>query len=204
MNAPNRCPTTVFDSSSGPVEEPDRTEQARHEALWKIGRNTIRFQKMEAILKSLCLICSHFDIAKLREKPDIHRDKRTMGQLAGTFAKAAYRADERPPPTGKPTIRFNLIPNESLGTGKARLEALTAVVEGRNRLIHRWLVNFDQESATKCEQLVAKLDAQWAHTQDECDLLVSIWRDVREGLIDLHAYFQSDQFEEDLRRAREG
>ena len=123
-----------------------------------------------------------------------------MGQLVNGFIKSAYGPDESPATTiDKPVLQMSLTLDEALGTEKARHEAMRAVVNERNQLIHQWLATFNPNSVVSCEQLSARLDAQWDRTRYEAELLVSIVQDVR----DLGEYLESDQFGKDLRRAME-
>src|SRR5688572_21725052 len=85
--------------------EEERSE-LRNQALQKIGRNVVNFQRMEKALKSL-IVASNVrghasDLAELHKEKFERVDKSSMGLLVKEFLSTVYASEppsEGPPPS---------------------------------------------------------------------------------------------------------
>ena len=84
------------------------------EALRKIGRNVVNFQKMEGMLKVLVAgagFSGPIEIKSIVEKKRKSTDKKPMGQLSDEFIKSIYSAsdiEESPQDSQKRGFRSHL------------------------------------------------------------------------------------------------
>jgi hypothetical protein len=179
----------------------DPIEAVRDDVLRKIGRNVVNFQKMEAMLKALnaqqSISGSLSDLHALATNARKAVAKKTMGPLVEAFVNSAFSA--APEPREHAVVKevavsfsFRIEANEAIA--KERKKALRAVVAERNRLVHRWLPEFDPHSKDSCLRLSAELDAQHARVAPEFEALKSIFtafKDLRTGMV---CYLASDEF----------
>lgn len=150
--------------------EEERSE-LRNQALQKIGRNVLNFQRIEKALKSL-IVASNIrghdsDLADIHRKRSADVDKRSMGSLVKEFLATVY-ANELPGEDPSPNeyrsnetwISFSLRIERDEEYIRALRDALFRVVHERNELIHQTLGAFDPNSDESCRDLISKLDEQ--------------------------------------------
>jgi hypothetical protein len=149
------------------LNDSDLTE-VRNEALRKIGRNVVNFQKMEGALKVLVARSKVSGVTSEIEDAQKTRDevieRRTMGSLVKDFMGSVHSTesscDEEPADLTEPWMSISF----RIGSGKeetrARKEALTLVVAERNALTHKMLRTFDGNSMESCQELIQRLDEQ--------------------------------------------
>lgn len=138
------------------------------EALRKIGRNVVNFQKIEGMLK---LIISRHDIkGPTNEIESLVKDKESsveyesLGKLAKEYFGSVYSDPENldEDTTIENThfqIRFRIMAEDgSLPLQKTDFEHM---VSERNRLIHQMLVRFNPKSRDSCQELINELDKQF-------------------------------------------
>jgi hypothetical protein len=162
-------------------------EEARNEALRKIGRNVVNFQKMEGMLKLLNaemkIEGSVRDLMRLRSVALHTASKQPMGRLADAFLKQIYSAEDRARDSctenDEVWVSTSFRIEASAEVAKARKRALSAVVSERNMLIHRWLAAFDPNSIVSCKHLSAALDRQHDKVWPELEILQSMIRTFR-------------------------
>ncbi len=178
----------------------DPVEAARDDVLRKIGRNLVNFQKLEPMLKALnaqqSISGSLSELHALATNARRAVAKKTMGPLVEAFVNSVFSAtpEAREHAAVKEvavSFSFRIEANEAIA--KERKKALRAVVAERNRLVHRWLAEFDPYSKDSCLRLSAELDAQHARVTPELEALKSIFtafKDLRTGLV---CYLASDE-----------
>jgi len=142
----------------------------RDQALQRIGRNVVNFQRMEKAIKSLIVagnIRGHAsDLAEIHRKRRECVDKRSMGLLVDEFLSTVY-ANELPSdpsprddPSSEIWMSFSLRVERDEQYIRSHREALSRVVDERNALIHQMLWAFDPNSDESCQGLISRLDEQ--------------------------------------------
>ena len=149
----------------------EEKSELRKQALQKIGRNVLNFQRMEKAIKSL-IVASNLqghasDLAEIHRKKSEWVDRRSMGVLVDEFLKTVYASElptAEPPPSDDPSseiwLSFSLRVERDEQHIKALREAWLRVVHERNALIHQMLWAFDPSSPEHCQDLISKLDEQ--------------------------------------------
>ena len=144
------------------------TTALRDEALRKIGRNIVNFQRMERALKVLIVrsdIRGHAsELAEVHRRKAQDVDRKPMGWLVDEFMRAVYAKD---PPRNEETsdlseawISFSFSIETDKETIHILKRALSLLVAERNALIHKMLGNFDGNSEEGCRNLISLLDGQ--------------------------------------------
>jgi hypothetical protein len=176
-------------------------DTVRDEALRKIGRNVVNFQKMEAMLRVLSVprsisgSLSELKVLATRARKTVA--KKSMGSLVEAFVSSAFSAQ---PELGERALAeevavsfsFRIDANQEIS--KERKKALRAVVAERNKLVHGWLAEFDSRSMDSCLRLSAELDAQHARIMPEFEALVGIFRAFTEFRAAMARCIASDEF----------
>jgi hypothetical protein len=140
---------------------------ARDEALRKVGRNVVNFQKVEACLKYLIAV-SDFQTTKdglsaEYERRNAKTQRLSFGQLSETFYQTIYGTEPVAVGTNNGnhiSISTSFRVETEAATVKRQKRTLSALVTERNRLIHRDLSSFDHNSISSCRDLIAMLDEQ--------------------------------------------
>lgn len=171
----------------------DRANELRDEALRKIGRNLVNFQRFERALK-LVVVGSNIrgyasQLAKAHREKAKDTDRKPMGWLVEELFKTAYASDM--PDQSAPTelnevwmsfsFRFELDEDAI----RARKRELSDLVRQRNSLIHRSLASFNPDSPESCRQLILVLDEQNDSLEPHYNSLISIIGDIREAQKDV-------------------
>jgi hypothetical protein len=149
----------------------EEKSELRDQALQRIGRNVVNFQRMEKAIKSLIVagnIRGHAsDLAEIHRKRSEWVDKRSMGLLVDEFLSTVYAnnlpSDDPSPsddPPGEIWISFSLRVERDEQYIRPQREALSRVVQERNELIHQMLWAFDLNSDQGCRELISRLDEQ--------------------------------------------
>ncbi len=149
----------------------EEESELRDQALQRVGRNVVNFQRMEKAIKSLIVagnIRGHAsDLVEIHRKTSEWVDKRSMGLLVDEFLSTVYANElpcEDPSPSDHPAneiwISFSLRVERDEQYIRAQREALSRVVQERNELIHQMLCAFDLNSAESCRGLILRLDEQ--------------------------------------------
>ena len=136
------------------------------EALRRVGRNLLNFQRLEHLLKialpNISFSTSGPDVAAAIAGEARRFKNQTLGHLTHNLDKRLFdpRADETQSDTDPPYFSFSLkldLPDEHRLEYKKRwLELL----KSRNALIHHQLVDVDFESTEECTRLCTELDEQ--------------------------------------------
>ncbi len=153
----------------------------RDEALRKVGRNVVNFQKVEACLKYLIAVS---DVQTTKNGLSAKHKKRTatiqklpLGHLSEAFYQSIYGAESAPFEPADPspiTVSTSFRVETDAATVKRQKRTLSALVAERNKLIHRDLSGFDHNSISSCRNLIAMLDAQNVFVLSELDQLTTL------------------------------
>ena len=184
------------------MTQPDPRENTRDEALRRIGRNVVNFQKIEMLLK-LLVICGSaegtvesFEWKQTKASESIR--KKSLGQLTDALHKDIYAPaldlDYEPADPTKISMAFRLKLEVDAETANAQKAELKALVAERNRLIHHELGSVDFESDEACRGLIAKLDEQDVRIQKQMGQLRAIWEASLQMREELSAYMRTDEF----------
>jgi hypothetical protein len=170
------------------------------DALRKVGRNVVNFQRLEQALKALVRLSSYTD-SQSRSGPIFPRQTKRLkraglAEAANQFNRAFY--DEAV--TTKASIlstvvrfssTFRLEPDANT---QSRRKELVALARERNRLIHNDLVSIDFFSESVCVALSERLDAQNLRILDYLEFVRSV-RDTQVMMLqELVAFVESDEF----------
>jgi hypothetical protein len=132
-----------------------------------VGRNVLQFQRLELLLKHL-LGCHqgiyHAETFEEAMRQSLEsKSKTTLGTLAGEwFGQMVPNTPPKDPALGKEIgrrgHRFNITLTEA---DQQRWQAqLKALVEERNHLVHKSLLNWDLDTPEGCQAILTELDAQ--------------------------------------------
>lgn len=190
---------------------PPEIEAARKDVFELIGRNVLRFQKIELVLKHLV---SRSDISfNLGNPPPVPRFKdvetKSLGLVAGDYFKNVFlpfdTANEATPkqdpgvngkvPQARGRFRMQL-PAEAHSELEKRFLAL---VEERNHLIHSFLLKFNLETLDGCSEAATFLEAQAKKIAVELQSLKEAHEAFTEMLEALKTEMASDEFRSRVR-----
>jgi hypothetical protein len=162
------------------------TVEVREEALKKIGRNVVNFQKMEAMLKFLNtlqgLSGSAKDLQKAAATAKRSKLRKPFGPLADEFLKSAYSSNAAAASGAADdvSVSFSFRIEADSVLAAERKKALRSVVRERNQLIHKWLASFDPNSHESCVTLGKALDDQHNRIRPEFEALSALVSATRE------------------------
>ena len=143
-------------------------DAVRDATLQKIGRNVVKFQKMEAMLRYLLTIGKvHGPLSEFESQLTTRRSsfaKLAMGELVSKMVHDFYAddsdSDSAPAALTEPSISFSVTLEGGKDSANAWRKAMILLVQDRNALIHRMIASFDPQSIASCERLSQELDAQ--------------------------------------------
>lgn len=193
-----------MDNIDEPTMNPTMTQLAelaasRDEALRKVGRNVVNFQKVETCLRFLIevsdvrttkdgLSAEHRQrIAKTRRMP--------FGHLSQTFYQYIYGTE---PAAVEPyngtdiSISASFRVEVDAASLKRQKHTLSALVSERNRLIHRDLSGFDHNSISSCRDLIAMLDEQNVRVLRQLEELATLIAAFKEHVDSLREWAEED------------
>lgn len=179
------------------------SESAKYtdDALRKIGRSVVNFQKLEQALKELIRLSSAASSQSDPRRPvyprQTKRFKRAgLAEVVSQFNSALYR--DASPPDGAPETneaRFSSTFRLELdASGEVQRRELAALARERNRLIHRDLFAVDFLSESACKELCDRLDAQNLRILGYLDFVRSIRDTHAEAVRLLVTFVESDEF----------
>lgn len=193
---------------------PPEVEAARAQVFQLIGRNVLRFQRIELVLKSM-VAGSQISITQ-GESPTAHErhvqttHKSSMGLVAADFFKDVItdqppiddvpvsREEAKAAAAGKVHIghsfKVHLSPDEHI-QWKDRLKKL---IEERNELIHTSLLRMDLTTLTGCQQALASLEEQSTRVLEEIERLKPLHQSAVEAKEALRELLSDPSFIESL------
>lgn len=154
------------------VTGPEEFKSLRRLALASLGRNILHFQRVEAQLKRLVLLCDftapHDNVAAHHAERVAQLRTTTMGNLVNELHQRLY---------GKPAeaelqdsitdlvVRIQFRVDADADYVAAQKTSLSDLVRERNNLIHQDLAEFDPDSEESCRQWIKRLDDQNARIE---------------------------------------
>jgi hypothetical protein len=171
-------------------------EALRNEALRKVGRNVVNFQKVEACLKFLIGV-SHAQTTKdglsaTHVKRMAIIQKLPMGYLTDEFFRRIYGPASAVPDFSQITFSTTFRVDADAATVKKRKKALSALVAERNKLIHIDLSGFDHNSISSCRKLIALLDEQNVRVLGQLEQLATLITDFKAYVAALKSWSEGD------------
>lgn len=171
---------------SNPVDE------LRAEALQKIGRNVVNFQRFERLLKEI-LAKSHLqgdpaDPLKIFSQREESVSKLTLGILVGEFVRSVHSTDSQfdseaiNPPKNYEGSWFAVgsrVILEEADLAELKM-ALRQVVDDRNELVHQRLATVDLNSIEACQDLIEELDEQYERLKPHFQSTIRTFRSMTE------------------------
>ncbi|HQR15967.1 MAG TPA: hypothetical protein PLZ37_15505, partial [Nitrospira sp.] len=185
----------------GTVSPTSDIETVRSEALRKVGRNVVNFQKVEACLKFLVTICNTAGTQTTlmnnihEEAARVHREP--LGNLATSLNRCVF--DGRDEPVAPEDLSelwasFSLRVDGDADSNSQRKRALRALVTARNNLIHQDLARIDYDSVPSCRELIELLDAQNPRILEQLSALRALIDSFKSNIAELKAWVDSDNF----------
>jgi hypothetical protein len=149
------------------VAETDELKSLRRLALASLGRNVLHYQRVEAQLKRLVLICdlaapSGDLLAGLADRA-AELLKNTMGNLVNELDTRLYGTPaelEVQEPITELFVRIQFRLDADPNYVAQQKKMLHDLVQERNALIHQDLADFDPNSAESCRRWITRLDEQ--------------------------------------------
>lgn len=165
----------------------DDTKTFKDVALRAVGRTVVDFQRLEHNLK----LVAHFGPMEgvlLKVQRDIERlAKKASSYTLGQAVRAWLGAIEgdiprhsHTPDLFEQTLQTTVSLRMDSETQKAHGDALLALLESRNELIHGGLVKFDWESQDECAKLIARLDDVNDKIRIQMDFFVALMKGMQE------------------------
>lgn len=185
-------------------------EAARAQVFQLIGRNVLRFQRIELVLKSMVadsqisITAGESRTAHERHVQATH--KKSMGLVAGDFFKDVVI--DQPPAADTPvsreeakamangkihiglSLKIHLSPDEHV-QWKTRLQKL---IEERNDLVHLSLLRLNLETLEGCQHALASLEEQATRVLAEIERLNPLLISVSESKQTLLGLLSDDAF----------
>jgi hypothetical protein len=192
------------------TKDNDPVGTQRDAALRRVGRNVVNFQHLENTLRTLVstmrLSGPMGELASKHAMEVKSLKKRTLGDLASRFHDRMLGTDPVEAATDEPielaislSVRYELDPTLAADIKRK----LLSLVQERNRLIHRDLVQVDFNSIEACKNLSVRLDEQ----NDRINKQLLMLKTIRDGhlaaLQDLAAFVASEEFAAQLGRDAE-
>jgi hypothetical protein len=172
---------------------------ARDEALRKVGRNVVNFQKVETCLRYLISVSdiqTTKDDLSAEHKRRIAKTKRLpFGHLSETFYQTIYGAElvaVEPNNSTHISISTSFRVEADAATVKRQKRTLSALVTERNRLIHRDLPGFDHNSISSCHDLIAMLDEQNVRVLSQLEELATLIAGFKAHMDALRKWAEAD------------
>ena len=167
------------------MTETDEFKSLRRLALASLGRNVLHYQRVEAQLKRLVLICdfaapSSDFLARLEDRAAGLRTK-TMGNLVNELHTRLYGTPAEPEvqePITELFIRIGLRVDADPHYVAQQKKMLADVALERNALIHQDLAGFDPNSEDSCREWISRLDEQ-------NERIVALHKELQQ-LLDVH------------------
>ena len=182
----------------------------RDEALRRIGRNVVNFQRLEASLRqlvpSLSLAGPVRELGTLRASRAKELKKKSLGELTNRLHAEVFRDEQEVlEPAIQTEITFaHSFRIEANSTEVAdNVKALARLVRERNRLVHADLVSVDLNSITECEALSDRLDEQNERICAQLNFVNTLRQTHSTAVAALVKFINSEEFLEQLKPDRD-
>jgi aerobic-type carbon monoxide dehydrogenase small subunit (CoxS/CutS family) len=179
--------------------EPTDLEALRDEALRKVGRNVVNFQKVEACLKFLLAVSetqtTKDGLSARHRKRTATIQKLPMGYLSNEFFRCVYGPESEAPTLtdfSQITVSTTFRVDADAANVKEQKKILSALVTERNKLIHRDLSGFDHNSISSCRNLIAMLDEQNVRVLSQLEQLAALVAEIKAYVAALMPWAEGD------------
>ena len=183
------------------MTQPTELVALRDEALRKVGRNVVNFQKIETCLKYLIAVS---DVQSTKDGLTAEHKRRAatiqklpLGHVAEAFYQSVYGAEPESEPFAPGdrspiSISTSFRVEADAATVKKQKRTLSALVTERNKLIHRDLSGFDHNSILSCRSLSAMLDEQNIRLLTQLEELATLIAEFKAHIAALRAWADGD------------
>lgn len=191
------------------VTEPKEFKLLRRLALACLGRNVLHFQRVEAQLKRLVLLCDF--VAPFGGVHDQHAERTsklrttTMGNLVNELHQRLYGKPvdlETQDSVTEAIIRVQLRVDADPDYVAQQKKSLSDLVLERNNLIHQDLADFDPNSEESCRQWIKHLEEQNTRIEAQYRGLQQLLDVHNEAARHILAFIQSDDYQPDCNRGQ--
>lgn len=172
---------------------------ARDEALRKVGRNVVNFQKVETCLRYLIAVSdvqTTTDGLSAEHRQRIAKTQRLpFGHLSEMFYQTIYGAGPvavEPNNGTHNSISTSFRVEADAATVRRQKRTLSALVTERNRLIHQDLSGFDHNSISSCRDLIAMLDEQNVRVLSQLEELATLVAGFKAHMDALRKWAEAD------------
>lgn len=180
--------------------------KVRDEVFRKIGRNLLKFQNIEQLLKGI-ILCSNFsgdisngnisEIEKNYRKKLDEVDNQTMGLLVKQFLESTYlnknNTSKLGPEVSGHHISMSLGFNADDAFIEDKTQSLKSLVDERNNLVHHLLPKINLHSIASCLEMDKYLDAQRERQIKEHEHLIALIQNITDTLGEFSVFFASDE-----------
>ena len=180
------------------MTQPPELVALRDEALRKVGRNVVNFQKVEACLKYLIAVSdvqsTKDGLGAKHKRRNTTIQKLPLGHLSEAFYQSIYGAE----PAALHADDSQIVMSTSFrveadaATIKQQKRTLSALVTERNKLIHRDLSGFDHNSISSCRNLIAMLDEQNVRVLSQLEQLATLIAEFKAHIAALKVWADGD------------
>ncbi|HKO41938.1 MAG TPA: hypothetical protein VJU84_01505 [Pyrinomonadaceae bacterium] len=174
------------------------------DALYAVGRNVLKFQRLEQILKGLALrapICASLStFQSVVENRKAQTQRLTLGWAVKKWIESTNQPPKQHPGLQSEneiivTCGFEISPPEYFDHLSVELESLA---QERNNLIHLELAQLNFEDEAECTALTARLNAQ----NDRIERAIEVVGRLLSQMQDLAQAMASDDIQREIRNLR--
>lgn len=179
------------------------------EVLHRVGRNLLLFQQIENALKVL-LANAQFqgyanELDQVRDTRATRQLSQTLGQLVGQFTEEVLTDGEvRSQAPAEPRgawVSFSFQLEADVAFYEQQQSELKVIVDHRNDLVHHFLVRWKPSVAGSTESALDYLDRQRQAALPMRDRLLTVVKDLQDGLQAHVAFLASEEGQEQLQVA---
>lgn len=183
------------------IESEQDLVKVRDEVFRKIGRNLLKFQNIEHLLKAIITTSSFSGFVSelennfLRRKEDVHT--KTMGLLIKQYLENTYSDNNQSAKLDSEITEAYFSTKLSFSADAEYLEmkkqSLQSLVEDRNNLVHHLLLKIDLHSVESCLEMSEYLDHQREKQNVEEEELKSILKNISDAWAELKVFYDSEE-----------
>lgn len=192
-------------TASARSSESEALAETKAKVYHAVGRNLVRLQQLESMLRFMCTVSEWGGPASQLERVQRARQRKMsktgMGDLAELFARQVLpepRTDAFDPPEDiqelhiRVTCSLNYDPERT----KARQRSLRRIVRRRNRLVHDLLAEWNPQSLESSLQVLERLDSDHREAMAEHASLKSEHDSLRDAIRSCAALLATNEVRE--------
>lgn len=188
----------------------DDVKPHRDEALMRVGRNLVNFQRLESYLRQLVptlnVVGTVHELSALQASRTKELKKKSLGDLTIRYYANVFGGtrDVPEPATATEVTVAQYVRVEATAVEAADIKkGLAQLVRERNRLVHTDLVSVDFNSIAGCEELSARLDEENERICAHLDYVNALRQAHSDALAELQRLINSEEFLELLKSDRD-